>query len=390
MRIGLNLLYLIPGIVGGTETYARGLLRGLRQIKPDYEFVVFVNREAAGLIADNDPAFKKVVCPVYAANRKNRYYFEQVKLRRYVEQYKIDLLHSLAYTSPLFLPGPVIVSIPDLNFNAFGNSMPLARRLMLRLIVWQAVLRSSKVITISNFSREEILKHYHISPEKVIVTHLAADNGELEDKVSKKSMNAQELSDSYQPYIMAFSSPTVNKNLSRLIKAFLEAKKKYNLAQKLLLIGHRYPIAEDMQRCSENEDVVWTGYLERGALLEILRRADFMIYPSFYEGFGLPVLEAMVEGVPVVCSNAASIPEICGDAGIYFDPFSIKDMAACIARVAGNPVLRQELRLKGLKNVDRFSWQQTAAQTVAVYEDVLQNRMAGASRPPVKDVNILK
>lgn len=373
MRIGLNLLYLIPGIVGGTETYARGLLRGLRQIKPDHDFFLFVNRESAGLIADDDQHFTKVVCPVYAANRKNRYYFEQVKLRQYVQQYKIDLLHSLAYTSPLFLPCPAIVSLPDLNFKAFGNSMPLSRRLMLSLIVWQAVLRSSKVITISNFSREEILKQYHVPPEKVVVTYLAADNDDLNAKVKDEPFAGQAMPDLNQPYAMAFSSPTVNKNLSRLIKAFLEAKTKYNLAQKLLLIGHRYPIAKDMRRCSENEDVVWTGYLERGALLEILRQADFMIYPSFYEGFGLPVLGAMVEGVPVVCSNAASIPEIVGDAGIFFDPISVEDMTAKIALVGTDQKLRDDLRQKGFKNLERFSWRKTATQTLAVYEEVLQN-----------------
>jgi glycosyltransferase involved in cell wall biosynthesis len=375
MRIGINLLYLIPDIVGGTETYARGLLRGLRQVKSDHEIILFVNRESAGLIADDDRDFKKVVCPVYASNRKNRYYFEQVKLRQYVQQYKIDLLHSLAYTSPLFLPCPAIVSLPDLNFKAFGSSMPLSRRLVLRLIVWQAVLRASKVITISNFSREEILGQYHIPPEKVAVTYLAADNDAVEEKANEESDDGQAMPDLKQPYAIAFSSSTANKNLSGLIKAFLEAKKDHKLIQKLMLIGHKYPIEADVQGCYENEDVVWTGYLERRKVLEILRRADFMIYPSFYEGFGLPVLEAMTAGVPVICSNAASIPEVVGDAGVYFDPFSIKDMAACIARVANNQPLRQELRQKGFKNLDRFSWKQTATQTVAVYNEILQNRM---------------
>jgi len=375
MRIGINLLYLIPDIVGGTETYARGLLRGLRQVKPDHEIVLFVNRESAGLITDDDRDFTKVVCPVYASNRKNRYYFEQVKLRQYVQQYKIDLLHSLAYTSPLFLPCPAIVSLPDLNFKAFGSSMPLSRRLVLRLIVWQAVLRSNKVITISNFSREEILGQYHVPPEKVVVTYLAADNDAGEVMANEASEDGRTMPDLKQPYAVAFSSSTANKNLSGLIKAFGVAKKDHKFIQKLMLIGHQYPIGADVQGCYENEDVVWTGYLERQKVLEILRRADFMIYPSFYEGFGLPVLEAMTAGVPVICSNAASIPEVVGDAGVYFDPFSIRDMAACIARVADNQLLRQELRQKGFKNLDRFSWKQTATQTVAVYDEILQNRM---------------
>lgn len=101
-----------------------------------------------------------------------------------------------------------------------------------------------------------------------------------------------------------------------------------------MLIGHQYPVEKDIQGSYGYKDIIWTGYLERRNVLEILKRADFMIYPSFYEGFGLPVLEAMTVGVPVICSHAASIPEVAGDAGIYFDPFSIKDMATCIARVS--------------------------------------------------------
>ena len=175
------------------------------------------------------------------------------------------------------------------------------------------------------------------------------------------------------PYAMAFSSSTANKNLSGLIRAFLEAKKKHHILQKLVLIGHQYPVEKDIQGSYGYKDIIWTGYLERRNVLEILKRADFMIYPSFYEGFGLPVLEAMTVGVPVICSHAASIPEVAGDAGIYFDPFSIKDMATCIARVSKNQLLRQELREKGFKNLDRFSWRKTATQTVAVYDEVLQN-----------------
>lgn len=373
MRIGLNLLYLIPGVVGGTETYARELIAGFRQIQPDHEFVVFVNRECAKWMDGEDSFFTKVVCPVDAVNRKKRYYFEQIKLNPYVKQYKIDLLHSLAYTSPLFPTCPAIVSLPDLNFKAFGDSMPLSRRLMLKLVVGQAVHRSSKVITISNFSRKEILKQYNIPPEKVVVTYLAAGGDASETMTFCGTKGTHPLPDLNQPYAMAFSSPTVNKNISRLIKAFLEAKRQYKLAQKLLLIGHPYPAGNGAQRAFAHEDVVWTGYLRQDALLQILRGADFMIFPSYYEGFGLPVLEAMAAGIPVVCSHAASLPEVAGDAGIYFDPFSIRNMAACIAQVATDRRLRDGLKEKGFNNLKRFSWEKTAAETIAVYDEILRN-----------------
>ena len=377
MRIGLNLLYLIPGVVGGTETYAMGLLSGLKQLRSDHEFVLFLNRESAGLVQNDAPNFKSVVCPVYAENRKNRYYFEQVKLRQYLKKYKIDLLHSLGYTSPLFLRCPTVVSVPDLNFKAFGNAMPFPRRLMLRLIVRQAVLCSNKVITISKFSRQEIIREYHIPPEKTVVTYLAADVDNIKDKTEGGSGGILDLPGVEQPYIVAFSSIYPNKNISRLIEAFLDAKKNNRLEQKLVLIGHRYPVKKGKQGAKlldENKDVVWTGYLERQQVFRVLKQADFLVFPSFYEGFGLPLLEAMTAGVPVVCSNAASLPEVAGDAGVFFDPFSLKDMADTIVSVATNLQLRANLRQKGFKNLERFSWKRTAAQTVAVYDDILKNK----------------
>ena len=372
MRIGLNLLYLIPGIVGGTETYARGLLTGLKQIKPDCDFVLFLNRESAGLISDDNPHFQSVVCPVFAENRKKRYFFEQFKLRQYVEQYKIDLLHSLAYTSPLFLRCPTAVSIHDLNFKALRNEMPFSRRFMLNLIVGQAVYQSNKVITISNFSRQEILREYNIPSEKTAVIYGAADVDNIENNIGV------ELPGIKQPYIVAFSSVTTNKNIPRLIEAFLDAKKNHHIKQKLVIIGHWHSGEKGLTgiaRHTESQDIIWTGYLDRPKVFEVLKRSDYLIFPSFYEGFGLPALEAMAIGVPVVCSNTASLPEVVGDAGLFFDPFSVKDMATKIEQVASDPKLRNNLREKGSKNLERFSWKQTAEQTMAVYNDIMQKQV---------------
>src|SRR3990172_7338076 len=175
MRIGLNLLYMIPRHVGGTETYARGLLAGLRQIGTNHEFVLFLNGESADWKPAADSGFTSVVCPVNAVSRGKRFVYEHLSLRREIRKQRIDLLHSLGYTSPLFMPCPTIVSVHDLNFLAFGSLMAFARRTMLRLAVKEAVLRSNRVITISEFSRREILKAYKVPPEKVVVTYLAAD-----------------------------------------------------------------------------------------------------------------------------------------------------------------------------------------------------------------------
>ncbi len=365
---------MIPGVVGGTETYARGLLEGLKQLQPDYDFIIFLNREAAEMGLNDSPRFRSVVCPVTATNRKARYYFEQAKLGSYIRSHKIDLLHSLGYTSPLFLSCPTVVSVPDLNFKGFGNLMSFSRRAMLNMFVRQAILRSEKVITISEFSRQQVLKAYKIPPENVVVTHLAVALDHIETRTEGQIGNTLQLLGVKPPYIVAFSSTTPNKNLSRLVDAFSLLKKSKKVEEKLVLIGHKPEVGQDID--SLGDDIIWVGYLERQQVFDVLRNASCLVFPSFYEGFGLPVLEAMASGVPVVCSRAASLPEVAGNAAVFFDPFSVDDMAERITSVALDPQLRQELRKKGFKNLERFSWRKTAAETVAVYDELLRTSVA--------------
>jgi len=178
-----------------------------------------------------------------------------------------------------------------------------------------------------------------------------------------------------EPYVVAFSSTYPNKNMPRLLEAFSEAKRLRKIAQRLVLIGHPYssedwsPLARDLV---ERRDVIWAGYLERRQVFSVLKRADFLMFPSFYEGFGLPVLEAMAVGLPVVCSKAASLPEVAGNAAVFFDPFSVADIAEKIVTVANDASLRNELRARGVENLKRFSWEKTAAETVAVYDKLLR------------------
>jgi glycosyltransferase involved in cell wall biosynthesis len=363
---------MIPRHVGGTETYARGLLNGLRQIGTNHEFVLFLNRESVEWQPAADSGFTSVVCPVNAVSRGKRFVYEHLLLRREIRKQRIDLLHSLGYTSPLFLPCPTVVSVHDLNFLAFGSLMTFARRTMLRLAVKEAVLRSDRVITISEFSRREILRAYHVPPEKVVVTYLAADTKSPEPAAGLASGSEPGMEWMQEPYMIAFSATYPNKNISRLLEAYGVAKKRHAIPQRLVLIGHPFRTGENQDDLMKHRDVIWTGYLEQRTMSYVVKNADFMVFPSYYEGFGLPVLEAMAVGIPVVCSRAASLPEVAGDAAVYFDPFSIDDMAEKIVAVANDLSLRNELRTKGTENLKRFSWEKVARETVAIYNEQLR------------------
>ncbi len=367
MRIGINLLYLLPKIVGGTETYASGLLGGLAEINKEDEFIIFVNVEAARWPIPYAPNMMRIVCPVRATSRAWRYYFEQVHLPGLLKKHNIDVVHSLGYVSPLLAPCPAIVTVPDLNFEALGSQMALSRRILLRMVVSMSVKRAKKVITISEFSRQQIMSKYKFRPEKTVVTHLATRS---RDGLSMGLENGQTLRQFgiTKPYMVAFSSQSPHKNIDRLVDAFVVAQKKYDLKHHLVLIGHAPPgwPAKYMP-----PEVHATGWIEDPVVTSILIQAEMLVFPSVYEGFGLPVLEAMDIGTPVVCSRAASLPEVTGQAALLFDPLRVEDIAEKIATTASDPKLREELRQKGFENIHtRFSWDKTAEETMRVYREV--------------------
>lgn len=371
MKVGIDLLYLLPGVVGGTETYAAGLLGGLAQVGPQHEFVVFVSQESASWPLPETPNFIRVVCPVWAISRLRRYLFEQFCLPGLLKKRAVDVVHSLGYVSPLFTPCPSVVTVPDLNYRAFGEQMSISKRLALGFFVRCSALRSERVITISRFSQYEICQAFHLSPDQVIVTLLgsrfasrsavpADDFTEIQDRLGIKL-----------PYIIAFSNPNPNKNIPRLLQAFAQAKAHHQLRHQLVLVGHQ-PARKVLPTIFSDEAVRFTGYLDEGTLQSVLANAQLGVFPSFYEGFGLPVLEAMAAGVPVVCSNRASLPEVAGNAALFFDPYSVDDMARRIVKVALDPILQDELREKGFQNLQRFSWENTARKTLDVYESVVK------------------
>jgi glycosyltransferase involved in cell wall biosynthesis len=366
LRIGLNLLYLIPGVVGGTETYAAGLLAGFRKSETNDEIVLFLNQESRHWNED-ESRFQRVICPVNAENRMSRYFFEQFRLPRLLETERVDLVHSLGYVSPLKTSCPFVVTIPDLNYRAFGDRMPVIRRMTLATFVRLSGRRAARVITISEFAKREITGAFRLPTDRVVVTHLAPRLSTRTQSNDEAMPATLEQLGVRSPFVVGFSSLSPNKNIGRLLEAFQLARRRGSLTAELVLIGHS---PSDLAR-SAGAGVRLIGYLDDPSLSQVLGRAQFLVFPSLYEGFGLPVLEAMEAGVPVACSNRASLPEVAGDAALLFDPESIEDMATAIACLATDAALRTELIEKGRRNVERFSWKQTAALTLDVYRQAL-------------------
>lgn len=366
MLVALNLLYLIPGVVGGTETYARSLIRALAEEDDENEYVVYVSREAADLDVTPGPNFRRVVCPVVAMRRAERYTWEQAALPIQLMRDKPDLVHSLGYVSPLAARCPQVVTVHDVNFLGHkGRRTPLGRAVV-RFFVERTVRRAERVITDSEFSRGEIRRLLGVPDSKLRVIHLAGrdlSNVSGGDRVPEAVRNLD------RPYVLAFSSLSAHKNIPRLITAF--ARISHLVPHSLVLIGHlpEKSAARDAMQAA-GDRVVFTGYIPDDEVDALMRTASLFAFPSLYEGFGLPVLDAQHAGVPVACSSAGALPEVAGEGAVIFNPLSVDDMAESLKKSLLDLELRERLTDAGFANARQFSWSSTARETIEVYRSV--------------------
>lgn len=367
MNIAVDLLYLIPGHVGGTETYAISLLNALIEEDESNEYFVFGNRALRKLDIPEEKRVRKISLPFNPRWRIVRYFWQQFLLPIYLSYYGVDLLHSPAYVTSL-LPGiPIVVTIHDVNFLALRDVLPFYKSRILGWFVKRSAERAEKIITVSDFSCSEILNHMaHIDERKIHVIPEASKY----DAHDRRLQNHQliPLPGLVRPYLIAFSSPFPHKNISRLIRAY--AKIAHQIEHCLVLVGSvadKSDILKTINNTGLSERIILTGYVGDDILLPLLKKASVMIFPSWYEGFGLPVLEAQQLGTPVVCSNAASLPEIAGEGAVYFDPYSIDDIADSVLAVLKSKHTQERLTSLGTENAARYSWEKAARITLDVY-----------------------
>lgn len=380
MKIGLNLLFLIPGSVGGTETYATSLLRALGEIDRANEYHLFVSREAAEAEWVRNSPFVPMVCPVRARSRAARYAWEQAVLPAVARRHRLDLLHSLGYVAPLHLGCASVVTIHDLNYEAIPDSFGPVRHRVLSYFVPRSARRADAILTLSEASRRQIVSRLRVPSGKVFVTPCAAKTRPAGFSPMRTEGTRPDLVD---PYLLALSSSSPHKNIPRLLHAFAEVRAEMPL--RLVLVGHEPSRGEPLRRTVADlgleAAVAFTGYVSDQRLFELLDGATAFVFPSLYEGFGIPVLEAMEAGVPVVASRAASLPEVVGDAGILCDPSSVSSIAEALRRVLASSELRSQLSQRGVERAARFSWENTARETLRVYEAVGRAAKSGGGLP---------
>jgi glycosyltransferase involved in cell wall biosynthesis len=352
----------------GNEVYVRNLLNGFAAIDRDSEFVTYVSL--------NDPSpwvpSRFTVRPI-SANPFARLGFE---LSSKLREDRPDLLH-VQYTAPLGCPVPVVVSIHDVSFREYPQFFPRFRALQLRYTVARTVRTAKKILTLSDFSSAAIQRAYKVDPDDVVVIPLAASPEFRTLHIDNALDYVRSKFQLPSPYILSVGDLQPRKNHNGLIAAFAELVKNFpQLRHRLVLAGKDTWFSAKVREAAKSSGVAdrirFLGFVTDQDLLHLYNACDLFVFPSFYEGFGLPILEAMACGRAVACSNTSAMPEVADGAAILFDPRSTEEMTRAIADLLRDAELRSRMERLGQQRVAHFSWQQSAQKTLEVYYDVAE------------------
>jgi glycosyltransferase involved in cell wall biosynthesis len=309
----------------------------------------------------SNPRFNKIRCDV-----KEFTFAEQLKLRRIINSLKPDLVHFAFAHQPILYKGKTITTVHDLTTLRFYNPSknPVVFKLKQQVYGWvvkKSVKKSSNVITPSQYVKDDLVKYSKIDANKVTVTYESADPINQPAEAYADLVGKQ--------FIMYVGRPTPHKNLPRLIEAFT-ALKKTHPELKLVLAGKKdinYKHIEEQVNQFKVSDVIFTDFISEGQLKWLYQNCTAYVFPSLSEGFGLPGLEAMICNAPVVSSNATCLPEVYGDAAIYFDPLDVNDITKVIEKVLSSPDIQNELKTNAQAVLKKYSWQKMAKQTLNLY-----------------------
>ena len=372
MRIAID-AHSIGAKLGGNESYAKNLIEGLARVDNVNQYTLYVTTdEAFNRYHQRWPNFSvRLTRPHTPLIRI------PLTLSAELRKKPVDVLH-VQFTAPPFCPCPVVVSVHDLSFEHLPSTFNRRSRTQLRLTVRRSVRKAARVLTLSDHTRNDVVETYSIDPHRVETIPIAASPhfGPVSDE--KELQRVRHIYGIDSDYILSVGSIQPRKNLIRLIRAYKLLRNNRSMAKlpKLVLVGKRAWLYDETLRALEEiglkENVVLTGYVPESDLSPLYSGALCLVYPSFFEGFGLPPLEAMQCGTPVIIGNKTSLPEVVGDAAIAVDPFDLHAIARAIEDMITNPALRDELRVKGFARAKTFDWEETARRTLNVYEHVVK------------------
>jgi len=353
---------------GGIGTYTEHLLEGLSKSRNGFEVEAITRPEHAETVRQWCPRIHIVDAPIYTLA-------EQFAVPKVANG--ADLLHVPHYNVPLFHRGPLLVSILDvihISDPAYKNNLMV--QLYARPMLHLAARKASHIVTISEFSKAQIVEHLGVDPDKITAIHCGV-NGQFRcgdrEEASKEVLQHLGIR---QPYILYVGNLKPHKNVPVLLRAFALLRSRISIPHGLVVLGDdrkgSLALSRECEKLKISDATVLIPRVPARVLPNLYAAADLLVMPSRVEGFGLPVLESMASGTPVICSRAASLPEVGADAVLYFDPQDADELASLMQSVLESPDLHADLRMRGLARARELTWKQSVQRHLEVYGQVLE------------------
>ena len=374
MRIGID-ARMYRSSAAGIGRYSQNLIKNLLEIDRKNEYVLFMTdedyREYKNSKSEIRSTKQNPNVKVQITNIPHYSIAEQTKLPGIIAKEKLDLMHFLNFNYPVRYRGKFIVTIHDLTLLFFPQTAKetnILKRSAYKFAMKKACQNAEKIIAVSENTKQDIVKAFKVDSQKIKVIYEAADDKIMESRTSREILRLTPQDD--KPIILYVGQFREHKNVRGLLEAYKILKKEIDC--QLALVGN---IPETYKNIIDNDselrDIAMPGFVSNEELAAWYNIANVFCFPSFYEGFGLPGLEAMSAGLPVVASKTSSLPEIYKNAAIYFDPSNSRDIADKIKIVLSNEKMRKSLIEKGKYISQQFSWRKTAQQTLEIYKEVL-------------------
>jgi glycosyltransferase involved in cell wall biosynthesis len=364
MRVGIDARVLGNGI-GGDETYVRNVVRALAAVDPDGDYTLFVTPPLPKLPIPGAEHLRHVVVLPNKSRISNPFAMPLA-----LACARINVAHAV-YMAPWPHPVPVVVSVHDIAYERYPQFFTPATVAGFRKFVPLTIRRSAAVLTLSEFCKTDIVRRYCVPPEKVVVAPGAADPifRPLHDEA--RLQQVRERYSTGERFILCVGNLQPRKNVRTLIDAYVRLRRAGVMRHKLVLVGKKAWLYGDTFAAARAsgyaQELIFTGYVPDADLVALYNAAELFVYPSIFEGFGLPPLEAMACGTPVVTSNTSALPETVGEAALTVDPLDVDALAAGIAAVLSDGSLRTRLSVQGMQRAAAFSWDASARAILGVY-----------------------
>lgn len=368
MRIGID-LHMVNDFMQGSRTYTYNVIRALIEIDPENDYYLYFTNKPKSLPS----LFQKSNVHIRRIVPANRIVRLPISFPLKLAIDRIDVFHC-QYMGPPFSATPYVVTLHDIIHEIYPEFYPDSLRFFMSLFYPLSARRAATVLTVSEYCKEAIVKLYKV-PEKNVIVAYDGVSDEFKPIRDKSLVNS--VGKKYginKKYILFVGRLEPRKNIPGLFKAFYFLKKHHNIPHQLVIVGMKdfkyNEIYDTVRRLKLDEDIVFTGRVEQEDLPMIYNGADLFVFPSFGEGFGIPPLEAMACGIPVITSNTTALPEVVGDAGIMINPWKNEELSEAMYKVLNDSDLRVRMKRDGLEQSKKFSWTITSEKVLKVYEEV--------------------